>query len=79
MASGDLKYEERVGPVTLSGADRTALGNVITNYWSGALADLTEAHFRRNPDNSVSLVLVGVQTKAPAQVPFGCRILDRVP
>jgi len=78
MASGDLKYEERVQG-TLTSTQRTSLGTLLAQLWPGALADLSAVSFSRDRDNGVSYELVGEQTKAPGLVPFGCRITGRVP
>jgi hypothetical protein len=78
MASGDLKFREDVTG-TLTGAQRTSLANLLNAPWPGVLSDLTDVRFFRNPDNTVGYRLEGERTAAPAQVPLGVRIVDRIP
>lgn len=78
MASGDLTYEENVTG-TLSVGQRTTLVSLLSQLWPGQMADLQQVTFHRNSDNSVSYSLHGSQTKAPALIPLGCRIIGRIP
>jgi hypothetical protein len=78
MASGDLTYEENVTG-TLTAGQRTSLVGLVSQLWPGQLADLQQVTFIRNTDNTVSYSLLGTQTKAPGQVPIGCRITGRIP
>lgn len=78
MASGDLKYEDEADG-TLSPAQRTALANLIAGLWPGALTDLNLVTFYRAHTGGIGYSLKGEQTKAPRDVPLGCRITGRVP
>lgn len=78
MASGDLKYEEIVeGKLTT--AQRLLLRDLVAALWPGQLVDLQSATFRRDGAGDIGFSLSGEQTKAPAQIPIGCKITGRVP
>lgn len=78
MASGDYICEETAIGV-LTPAQRTSLANILGQLWPGALTDLTHVMFQRNPDNTVSYVLLGDRAYAPTALPNGARIKSKIP
>lgn len=77
MATGDLTFRESATG-TLTAPQVAALRDLVQQLWTGALAGLEGASFRRE-DGVVTYSIVGKRKAAPASVPLGTIVLERDP